>query len=66
MLKKKKIDEKTAITILIIYYINNQYPESLSDLLMVFKKAKLFIQKVTNDSYENIIKEAKFTNYIIF
>ena len=33
---------------------------------MVIKKAKLCIQKVANDSYENIIKEAKFTNYIIF
>ena len=33
---------------------------------MVIKKAKLCIQKVTNDSYENIIKEAKITNYIIF
>ena len=56
-LNDKYIDEKTAITILIIYYINKEHHESLNDLLMVIKKAKQFIQKVTNDTYENIIKE---------
>ena len=56
-LNDKNIDEKTAITILIIYYINKEHNESLNDLLMVIKKAKQFIQKVTNDTYENIIKE---------
>ena len=25
--------------------------------MLIIKKAKLFIQKVTNDTYENIIKE---------
>ena len=56
-LNNKNIDEKTVITILIIYYINKEHNESLNDLLMVIKKAKQFIQKVTNDTYENIIKE---------
>ena len=56
-IKDKNIDEKTAITILIVYYINKEHSELLNDLLMVIKKAKMFIQKITNDSYENIIKE---------
>ena len=56
-LKNKNIDEKTAITIFMIYYINKEHNESLNDLLMVIKKAKQFIQKVTNDTYENIIKD---------
>ena len=60
-LKNKNIDEKTAITILIIYSINKDYNDLLNDLIMVIKKAKIFIQKVTNDSYENIIKEVNFS-----
>ena len=56
-LTNKNIDEKTAITILMIYYINKEHFDSLNDLIMIMKKAKMFIQKVTNDSYENIIKE---------
>ena len=56
-IKDKNIDEKTAITILIVYYINKEHSELLNDLLMVIKKAKMFIYKITNDSYENIIKE---------
>ena len=57
-LKSKKIYDKTAITILIIYFINKEHPQSLNDLLMIIKKAEKYIQKVTKDSYENIIKEA--------
>ena len=60
-LNDKNIDEKTAITILIIYSINKDYNDLLNDLIMVIKKAKIFIQKVTNDSYENIIKEVNFS-----
>ena len=56
-LKNKNIDEKIAVTILIIYYIYKEHSNSSNDLVMVIKKAKKYIQKVTNDSYENIIKE---------
>ena len=56
-LKDKNIDDKTALTILIIYFVNEKYPHFLYDLLMIIKKAKLFIQKQTNETYENIIKE---------
>ena len=58
-LKYKNIDEKTAITILIIYYIYKEHYNSLNDLILIIKKAKMFIEKVTNDSYDNIIKEAQ-------
>ena len=58
-LKYKNIDEKTAITILIIYYIYKEHYNSLNDLILRIKKAKMFIEKVTNDSYDNIIKEAQ-------
>ena len=56
-LNNKNIDDKTALTILIIYFINKEHPELLNELLMIIKKAKMFIQKITNDSYDNIIKE---------
>ena len=56
-LNNKNIDDKTALTILIIYFINKEHSELLNELLMIIKKAKMFIQKITNDSYDNIIKE---------
>ena len=56
-LKGKNIDDKIAITILVIYFINNQHSELLNQLVLVIRKAKLFITKKTNDSYENFIKE---------
>ena len=56
-LKNKTINDKIAITILIIYYINKEFPELLNDLLMILKKAKKFVKKESKDSYENIIKE---------
>ena len=55
-LKDKNIDDKTALTIIIIYFINKEYPNLLNELIMIIKKAKMFIQKITNDNYENIIK----------
>ena len=58
-LKNKNIDNKVAMTIIIIYFIKKEYPEFLNDLMMIIKKAELFIQKQTNESYENIIKELK-------
>ena len=56
-IKGKKIDDKTAMTILIIYYIYKEHPELLKELVMIIKKAKLFIQEKIEDTYENIIKE---------
>ena len=56
-LNNKNIDDKTALTILIIYFINKEHSELLNELLMIIKKAKMFIQNITNDSYDNIIKE---------
>ena len=55
-LKDKNIDDKTALTIIIIYFINKEYPNLLNELIMIIKKAKVFIQKITNDNYENIIQ----------
>ena len=56
-LKNKNINDRTALTILVIYFINKEHSELLKDLIMIIKKGKIFIQKETNDSYENIIKE---------
>ena len=56
-LRNKDINDKIAITILIIYFINKEHSELLNELIMIIKKAKLFIQKNTKDTYENIIKE---------
>ena len=56
-MKNKNIDDKIALTILIIYYINKEHSELLNDLLMIIKKAKIFIEKQTKKKYENILKE---------
>ena len=57
LLKDKNINDNTIITILVIFFINKEHPELLPELFMVFKKAKLFIKKSINISYDNIIKD---------
>ena len=58
-LKDKSIDDKVAITILIIYYINKEHFKLVSELTMIFKKAKLFIEKEIKCSYEEIVENLK-------
>ena len=58
-IKNKSINEKVALTVLVIYYINKEHSESLDALLLIIKKAKKYIEKVTNNTYENIIQEIK-------
>ena len=57
-LKNKKIDNIAAMTIIIIYFINKEHKELLEELVMILKKAKLYIQNKIGDSYENIMKNA--------
>ena len=54
LLKNKNINDNAIITILTIYFINKEHPELLD--LIVIKKAKEFIKKSANISYENILK----------
>ena len=56
-LKDKNINDKVAITILIIYYIKKEHSELLNELFMIIEKAKNYIKKNASDSYENILKE---------
>ena len=56
-LKDKKIKDSIAMTIIIIYFICKEYHELLSELSRIIQKAKNFIRKETNTSYEKIIKE---------
>ena len=56
-LKNKNIDDKIAMTIIIIYFINKEHSELLKELVMIIKKGMAYIQEKTNDTYENIIKE---------
>ena len=56
-LENKNINDKIALTILVIYFITKEHSELLKDLIMIIKKGKIFIQKETNDNYENILKE---------
>jgi uncharacterized protein YegL len=59
LLKKlKNIDDILAMTIIIIYFINKEHKELLDELLMILKKAKIYIQDKVGDSYENIIIKA--------
>jgi len=54
LLKGKNI---VAMTIIIIYLINKELQELIEELVMILKKAKLYIQDKIGDSYENIIKK---------
>jgi len=56
-IKNKNMNEKIALTILIIYFMNKEHSNLISELIMIIKKAKQFILKETKDSYDNIIKE---------
>ena len=56
-IKDKTIDDKVAITILIIYFITKKHSELLNELIMIMEKAKSFINKESKDSYESIIKQ---------
>ena len=56
-LKDTKINDSIAMTIIIIYFIYKEYHELLSKLSRIIKKAKNFIRKETNTSYEKIIKQ---------
>ena len=56
-LKKKNLNDKIILTILVIYFINKEHTELLSDLIMVIKKGKIYIQNETKNNYEDLIKE---------
>ena len=51
-----KINEKIAMTILTIYYICENYPELIEEIIMIIQKGKKFIKTASNESYENILK----------
>ena len=53
----KNIDDKVAMTVIIIYCIYKEHSELLNELIMIIKKGKLFIQKKTGDNYDNLLKE---------
>ena len=55
-LKKLYNNDIIVMTIIVIYFINNNYKEIINELLMIINKGKLFIQKKTGDEYDNIIK----------
>ena len=48
------LQEHAIITFIIICYINEQYFKLISELTIIFKKAKLFIEKEIKDSYEQM------------
>ena len=56
-LNNKKINDNVAITVIIIYFIYKEHSYLLKELSRIIKKAKLYIKKETNSSYEDIIKQ---------
>ena len=54
---KSKIDlnDKIIITILIIFFIENECYELLNELNIIIRKAKIYIQKNAKKSYKEII-----------
>ena len=59
ILKNRNYNNNAIITILVIYFINNEYPELLYELMMIIKKAKEFIKKSINIKYEDAINIIK-------
>jgi hypothetical protein len=56
-LKDKKIDDVTALTIMIILTLSKFYKQYLDESIMIVKKAKIYIKNKIGDSYENIVKK---------
>ena len=56
-LKLEYSKDKVIITVLMIYYLNKECFELISELIMIIKKAKDFIQKETNVGYEDIVEK---------
>jgi hypothetical protein len=52
------IDDKIAVTILIIYFVNKEHRELLKELVLIIRKGKEFIKKNMKNTYEKIIKKA--------
>ena len=56
-IKNKNIDDKIAITIIIIYFIRKEHSDLFNELIMIIKKGKIFIHDKTKETYEFFIKE---------
>ena len=56
-LKNKNVDDRIAMTIIIIYYVSKEHSVLLNELIMIIKKAKIFIHDKTKETYEYFIKE---------
>ena len=56
-LKIKYLNDKIIITILVIYHLNKECFGLMNELIMIIKKAKDFIQKEINCSYEDIVEK---------
>ena len=52
---KINVNDKIIITILIIFFIENECSELLNELNIIIRKAKIYIQKNANKSYKEII-----------
>ena len=57
VLKNININYRIAMTILMIYFINKEHSNLLKELSLIITKAKIYINKETKNTYENIIKE---------
>ena len=56
-LEGKNIDDNVAMTIIIIYFINKEYSKYVNEMMIIIKKAKLYVQTKVGYSYEKIINE---------
>ena len=56
-LKNITINYRVAMTIIMIYFINKEHSNLLKELSLIIMKAKIYINKETKFTYENIIKE---------
>ena len=55
LIKNGNINEKIAMTILIIYYLEEECSELLNELSLIIIKAKKYIQKEAKSTYDDII-----------
>ena len=56
-LEGKNIDDNVDMNIIIIYFINKEYSKYVNEMMIIIKKAKLYVQTKVGYSCEKIINE---------
>ena len=64
--KNLNINDKTAITILIIYYINKEHPELLKELSLIILKEKIILRIILKILMKILLKKLMHYYRLLF